>query len=136
MAQRQARNRLSQSLAHDLQTLPSHAWQEDHELFPTPARQAARTQTAWVLQTQAIQLGLQGLGHQSQTLVSCRMPVAIVVGLEMVDVHQQDRQAAWLQQPLPPFGTHQLIKVPAVGHPGQGVLPGQRIQALLRLHQL
>src|SRR5690606_6170746 len=84
----------------------------------------------------ALQAVVEQLAHPAQGVIARQVTEGVVVGLEVVDIHQQ--QGKWCAQaPQPtPFGLQLLVEVAPVVQSGQAILLGQALPAGLQTQGL
>jgi hypothetical protein len=78
--------------------------------------------------------GRQRAGDLTQAFIARRVAILVVVGLEMVDIEQDQRERIGIAQGARGLGVERGLERAAVGHPGQSV--GHRLVLKLAGHAL
>jgi len=77
----------------------------------------------------------QLLGHHGQAAVALLVAEVVVIGLERIDIDQQQRQRAIRALRAAQFALQRHVEMAAVGDPGQAIDIGTRAQRFGVLHQ-
>ena len=83
----------------------------------TPANAAVARQRV----TRAVDGGGKDSGHRLHAGIATLVPMVIVVGLEVVDVQQQQCQGPLVALSAAPFVAQHVVKMPPVGNAGQRI---------------
>jgi hypothetical protein len=82
------------------------------------------------------QLGTQTLGHDLQQFIAGGVPQAVIDILEMVQVQQIEGEGGVVAAQARQFPIEGLAQEVAVGKPGEGIVEGQEMDALLLFQAL
>src|SRR6185295_11898941 len=79
----------------------------------------------------AVERAPEGVGDEAEGVVAAHVAVALVVGVEVIDVRHDEREGTAVAGRPAPLGEEDLVELAAVGDAGQGVDRGEALEGLV-----